>query len=125
MLPPYAHTKPSISSYSFLVVTVCMLVCIWLGNTSVDDGHITNRITVLATNDEEAIGHARHLVDVLAVELRQARHITKFDPKDRPSWWPLRGATIVRVVFTIGQTLPSFPASIGKPSGYPLLHLAD
>ena len=36
----------------------------------------------------------------------------------------LAGSTIVRVLFTIGQTLPPFPASIGTPDGYPLLQLA-
>jgi hypothetical protein len=32
--------------------------------------------------------------------------------------------TVFRVLFTIGQTLPSFPASIDTPDGYPLLRLA-
>src|SRR4051812_33056675 len=31
---------------------------------------------------------------------------------------------IFRVLFTIGQTLPFFPGSIGTPDGYPLLQLA-
>ena len=38
---------------------------------------------------------------------------------------PTRGwLKIVGVLFTIGQTLPSFPASIGTPYGYPLLRVA-
>jgi len=39
---------------------------------------------------------------------------------------PLTGPAqgIFRVLFTIGQTLPLFPASIGTPDGYPLLQLA-
>jgi hypothetical protein len=32
-------------------------------------------------------------------------------------------STIFRVVFTIGQTLPAFPAFIGTPDGYPLHRL--
>jgi hypothetical protein len=48
-----------------------------------DDGHITNRITDLAANDEESIGHAKHLVDGHAVELwQEGRHIATFDPEE-------------------------------------------
>jgi hypothetical protein len=42
--PSYAHTTPSISGYSFLVVTVCLLVHIWLENTSAS---VHNRINPL------------------------------------------------------------------------------
>jgi hypothetical protein len=34
------------------------------------------------------------------------------------------GSVVFCVLFTIGQTLPRFPASIGTPDGYPLLRLA-
>jgi len=44
-------------------------------------------------------------------------------PKNRPRT-RAGGSAIVRVVFTSGQTLPSFPAYIGMPDGYPLLRLA-
>jgi hypothetical protein len=33
---------------------------------------------------------------------------------------PLASSINFRILFTIGQTLPPFPASIGKPDGYPL-----
>jgi len=42
------------------------------------------------------------------------------EPAPGASW----GSAIVRVVFTSGQTLPSFPAYISTPDGYPLLRLA-
>jgi hypothetical protein len=45
-----------------------------------DDGHITNRITVLAVNDEEAIRLAKQLVDGYVVELwQEGRKIATFD----------------------------------------------
>jgi hypothetical protein len=43
-------------------------------------------------------------------------------PKERARG--LAGSTIFRVLFTMGQTLPPFPASIAKPDGYPLPCLA-
>jgi hypothetical protein len=47
-----------------------------------DDGHITNRVTILAANDGEAIRLAKQLVDDHAVELwQESRHIATFDPE--------------------------------------------
>ena len=47
------------------------------------DGHIVNRIIVLATNDKDALGHAKHLVDGHAVELwQEGRHIATFEPEE-------------------------------------------
>ena len=47
-----------------------------------DDGHITNRVTILAANDEEAKERAEQLVDGHAVELWQdGRKIATFDPE--------------------------------------------
>ncbi|XIA66638.1 hypothetical protein ACFIOY_12185 [Bradyrhizobium sp. TZ2] len=36
----------------------------------------------------------------------------------------LASSTNFRVLFTNGQTLPLFPASLGTPDGYPLPYLA-
>jgi hypothetical protein len=48
-----------------------------------DDGHITNRVTVLAANDEEAIRLAKQLVDGYVVELwQEGRQIATFDPDE-------------------------------------------
>jgi hypothetical protein len=48
-----------------------------------DDGHITNRVTILAADDGEAIRLAKQIVDSLAVELWQEdRKIATFDPEE-------------------------------------------
>jgi hypothetical protein len=48
-----------------------------------DDGHITNRVIILAVNDEEAIRLAKQLVDGHAVELwQEGRKIATFDPDE-------------------------------------------
>ena len=47
-----------------------------------DDGHITNRVTILAVNDEEAKRLAKQLVDGHAVELwQEERKIAIFEPE--------------------------------------------
>ena len=47
-----------------------------------DDGHITNRVTILAANDEEAKERAKQLVDGRAVELwQEGRKIATFAPE--------------------------------------------
>jgi hypothetical protein len=47
-----------------------------------DDGHITNRVTILAANDEEAKERAKQLVDGHAVELwQEGRKVAQFDPE--------------------------------------------
>jgi hypothetical protein len=47
-----------------------------------DDGHITNRVTILAANDEEAKERAKQLVDGYAVELwQEGRKVAQFDPE--------------------------------------------
>ena len=46
-----------------------------------DDGHITNRVTILAANDEDAKERAKQLVDGQGVELwQEGRKIATFDP---------------------------------------------
>jgi hypothetical protein len=46
-----------------------------------DDGHIVNRVTIIAANDEEAKEQAKQLVDGHAVELwQEARKIATFEP---------------------------------------------
>ena len=46
-----------------------------------DDGHITGRVTILASNDEEAKEQAQLLVDGYPVELwQEGRKISTFDP---------------------------------------------
>ena len=48
-----------------------------------DDGQITNRVIIIAANDEEAKERAKQLVDGYAVELWQERRkIATFDPDD-------------------------------------------
>lgn len=45
-----------------------------------EDGHITNRVTILAADDGEAVRLAKQLVDGHAVELwQEARKIATFD----------------------------------------------
>jgi hypothetical protein len=47
-----------------------------------DDGHITNRVTILAANDEEAKERAKQLVDGRPVELwQEGRKIAIFEPE--------------------------------------------
>jgi hypothetical protein len=47
-----------------------------------DDGHRTNRVTILAASDEEAKERAKQLVDVHAVELwLEGRKIATFAPE--------------------------------------------
>jgi hypothetical protein len=47
-----------------------------------DDGHITNRVTILAANDEEAKERAKQLVDGRAVELwQEGRKVATFYPE--------------------------------------------
>ena len=47
-----------------------------------DDGHITNRVTILAVNDEEAKRLAKQLVDGRAAELwQEGRKIAIFSPE--------------------------------------------
>lgn len=49
-----------------------------------DDGHITNRVSILCKDDEEARRCARQLADGHAVELwQQARKIERFEPRAR------------------------------------------
>ena len=46
-----------------------------------DDGHITNRVTILAANDEDAKERAKLLVDGQGIELwQEGREIATFDP---------------------------------------------
>jgi hypothetical protein len=48
-----------------------------------DGGHITNRVAILAANDEEAIRLAKQLIDGHAVELwQEGRQIATFDPDE-------------------------------------------
>ena len=48
-----------------------------------DDEHITNRVIIIAVNDEEAKERAKQLVDGQAVELWQERRkIATFDPEE-------------------------------------------
>ena len=48
-----------------------------------DDGQITNRVIIIAANDEEAKERAKQLVDGYAVELwQERRRIATFDPDD-------------------------------------------
>jgi hypothetical protein len=56
-----------------------------------DDGHITNRVTILAVNDEEAKERAKQLVDGHTIELwQEGRKVAQFDPEreGRLSWRP-------------------------------------
>jgi hypothetical protein len=47
-----------------------------------DDGHITNRVTIIAANDDEAKERAKQLVDGHAVELwQEGRKIATFEPE--------------------------------------------
>lgn len=48
-----------------------------------DDGYITNRVTILAANDEEAKERAKQLVDGHVVELWQEwRMVATFRPAE-------------------------------------------
>jgi hypothetical protein len=48
-----------------------------------DDGHITNRVTILAADDGEAVRLAKRLVDGHAVELwQEGRQIATFDREE-------------------------------------------
>jgi hypothetical protein len=48
-----------------------------------DDGHIANRVAILAINDEEAIRFAKQRVDGHVVELwQEGRRIATFDPDE-------------------------------------------
>jgi adenylosuccinate lyase len=50
--------------------------------TSPADGHITNRVTIIAAHDEEAKEQAKRLVDGHAVELwQEGRKIATFEPE--------------------------------------------
>ena len=58
-----------------------------------DDGHITGRVTILASNDEEAKEQAQLLVDGYPVELwQEGRKISTFDPGQ-----PDDGSVLIRV----------------------------
>ena len=46
-----------------------------------DDGHITNRVTILAANDEEAKERAKQLAEDHTIELwQEGRKVAQFDP---------------------------------------------
>ena len=46
-----------------------------------DDGHITNRVTIFAANDEEAKERAKQLADGHTIELwQEGRKVAQFDP---------------------------------------------
>jgi hypothetical protein len=48
-----------------------------------DDDHITGRVQVICTNDDEAKRLAKQLVDGHAIELwQEARMIERFEPKE-------------------------------------------
>jgi hypothetical protein len=50
----------------------------YCAHLTADDGHIMNRVAILAANDKEAI----RLVDGHPVELwQEGRHIATFDPR--------------------------------------------
>ena len=47
-----------------------------------DDGHITNRVTIIAANDEEAKERAKQLVDGHTIELwQEGRKVATFEPE--------------------------------------------